>query len=784
MDNPATQTVLPLLNPSWRATWATRAIVHFKKGKSPGWLGLLLVHLLLANLLLSGLACAQSPSSAKVEASPEPVIKEVRIGFAGLYKLGYWTPVEVDVAAGNSSQTATLQLILPDNDGVASRVTSDPVSLIPGRLTTVRMFARFGLADADLLARLIVEEQVVAERSWSPYDSSESGIPQALPATDRLIVTVGPNLNIETALRIKLNNIHFAQLNGIENLPTRWFGYEGVNQLILVTSQADLYRGLEQNNRSAALLQWVRLGGKVLLTAGRSAPELFQPESPLGTLAPGEFMELVEFEQLSQIEAYANASQRIRQENQDSLVQLAQFQHARGRIEARDELGDQTIPLVVRSAYALGEVTLVSFDLDRPPFSTWSERGLLLARLLDLPTTRPAGDSDQDNRYTITTLGYNDLSGQLRSALFEFQNVSFVSFFVVGWLIFGYLLLIGPIDFLIVRRWLKRPELTWVTFPVTVILVSGLAYFAAYQLKGTTLRVNQVELIDMDLTTGTVRGTVWSSLFSPAAESYNLALQAKLPTGMSTEANVSAATQTKQFEQPTETLLAWLGLPGEALGGMNRPGVATALGMDRPYDFSPALDRLIDLPIQVWATKSLISRWQTERQIPLSANLREDLDNLLQGEITNELGVELKDARLYYDRWVYQLPNFPDGTSLVMGRDVQPVTSRTLLTQLRIIASKEVSAPYDAQSKDAARILEMMMFHQLTGGDQYTAGLGNQYQGFVDLSSHLKLHQAILVARMPSVGSSLLRDGQPVTADPERDWVYYRFVIPVTPPGS
>ena len=711
-------------------------------------------------------------------AEPETAqLSAVRVGFNGHYKLGCWTPVEVDIAPGDTAQTAQVQLIVADSDGVPTRVFSEPVALAPGQPATVHMFARFGQVEGDLVGRLMVDQQLLHQRVWQPGGVDEDGFPTAHPATDQLFVTVGQDLAISAALRIKLPRVHFARLSTVEGLPSRWFGYESVDQLLLLTSDPAPYHGFTEQHRAAAMLDWVRLGGNVLLTAGRSTPELFAPGSPLARLAPGEFVEMIDLRQLSEIESYAVASRQIAETAREALTPVAQFKNMAGPIDASVELGTEIIPLITRAAHGLGSVTLVSFDLDRPPFNSWNERGLLFARLLGLPTTRPAGE-EQDDRYTLNTLGYNDLSGQLRAALFEFRDVSFVSFFVVGWLIFGYLLLIGPVDYFVVRRWLKRPELTWITFPLTVVAVSVAAYFAAYSLKGTALRLNQVELVDVDLATNTVRGTVWSSLFSPASEAYNLSLEAQLPAAP-TDSH-PAASDPAASERP-QHLLAWLGLPGDALGGMNRQGASATLPIDRPYDFSLPLDAISNVPIQIWSTKSLIGRWQTTAAIPLEAELQEDLDGLLLGPIVNQLDVTLEEGRVFHDRWAYQLPKLAPGAAVRLGVNVQPVTTKTMLTQQRIIASKEVSTTFDAQSKEVPRILELMMFHELAGGDQYSRGLVNRHQNYVDLSRHAGLRRALFVARARHPGSKLTRDGQTLEPDEGHHWVYYRFVIPVTP---
>lgn len=707
-----------------------------------------------------------------------PKFNAIRVGFNGSYKLGCWTPVEVDIKSGTTAQTVKVQLIVDDSDGVPTRATSDPVSLIPGQTTMVRMFARFGQVEGALTGKLLIDDLIVDEHVWQPGKTNEGDFPTALPATDRLIVSVGNDLEIAKALRVRLDRIRFAHVAKLDALPDRWFGYEGVDQLLLVTSDATAFQGQDQGNRYAALRDWVRLGGKLLCTAGRSAPELFVAGKPLAELAPGKFGEMVDLRDLNDIESYAVTSQQIAESNRAALIEVARFRNLTGPVEASTQLGNERIPLIARGAYGLGEVTLIAFDVDLEPFSSWGERGLLQGKLLGITTTRPTGD-DEEDRFNVNTLGYNDLSGQLRSALFEFKDVSFVSFFVVAWLIFGYLLLIGPIDYLVVRRWLKRPELTWITFPLMVVAVSAAAYFAAYHLKGSTLRSNQAELVDIDLSTNTVRGTVWSSLFSPAAEPYNLSLAAKLPTTETTAADSEAAASAAP-----QKLLAWLGLPGDALGGMNRESASATLSIEKPYDFSGSLDSLSEVPIQIWSTKSLVTRWQTTAKIPLEAELNEDIDNLLAGRIVNRLDVVLEEGRLIYDRWAYQVPKLAPGAAVRLGVDINPVTAKTMLTQQRIVGSKEIVATFDTQSKDVPRILELMMFHKLAGGDQYSGGLFNRYQSYVDLSPLVELRRAVFVARVRTPGSVLERDGKPIAVDEDHHWVYYRFVIPVAPRKS
>ena len=58
-------------------------------------------------------------------------------------------------------------------------------------------------------------------------------------------------------------------------------------------------------------------------------------------------------------------------------------------------------------------------------------------------------------------------------------------------------------------------------------------------------------------------------------------------------------------------MFAWFGLSGEGLGGMNRPNprASTPVAWSDHYEFSPGLDAIRGVPIQVWATRSFTARW-------------------------------------------------------------------------------------------------------------------------------------------------------------------------------
>src|SRR5213078_1731380 len=117
----------------------------------------------------------------------------------------------------------------------------------------------------------------------------------------------------------------------------------------------------------------------------------------------------------------------------------------------------------------------------------------------------------------------------LVQTLEQFEGVPVISFGWVALFILLYILVVGPLDYFILKKVVKRLELTWVTFPTVVLVVSAAAYFTAYYLKGSELRINKVDVVDvvaeLDPETRVARGTqaagtTWFTLFSPRIQSY------------------------------------------------------------------------------------------------------------------------------------------------------------------------------------------------------------------------------------------------------------------------
>jgi len=712
---------------------------------------------ILASCVVSAAAAAQEPA--------EPVqIVELRAGFSGHFKVGYWAPFEVVVRAGSEPVSGNVELIVLDGDAVPTRVRpldDAPLSLEPGEEKTVLLDAKIGQLKSDVIVGFRSEGRLIASRRLSTTTDEE--LIHIMPAGRELVIWLTARSGNDNQTPFDERRVSLAHVSDPSRLPVHWWGYEGVDAVILVTGQDEIDSQLNSNSpQMTALDQWVRMGGRLIWSAGKRAEKVLAADSQLARFAPGKLESMVPLRQSTMLETYADTAEPLDAAGGVFANGVPKLTDVRGSIEAYAGSNPRDLPLVVRTPHGFGEVVFVAFDLESPALVQWPARAQLFDKLLRKGRAQ-ISESETGMLGQVTTLGFVDLSGQLRGALDQIQGVQLVPFWLVALLVLVYIVCIGPLDYFLVKKVLGRMESTWLTFTLTVVLFCAGAYFLAYQLKGNAIRTNQIDLVDFDAESGLIRGTSWSNLFSPQIDEYDVSL------GIHTLGNNGQAAAS-----PT-LLFSWLGVPGNGYGAMDPPGGAMPL-FTEPYDFSDKLDVLLHVPMAIWSSKAFVGRWWSEGAGKIEAELGDK--GKLVGTLTSHLDGPLEDAVLIYQRWAYPLRQLKPGQFIDIETQLDPQTVETYLRKVRIQGDHNVSAPYDRGSLDVPRIVEIMSAHELAGGESYT-GLVNQYQSFVDLSGLVKAGRAILIGRRAKAAAELTRDGQPMTTEADGRWTFYRYVFPV-----
>jgi hypothetical protein len=611
-------------------------------------------------------------------------------------KFAAWAPVYVDLeVTGEVGEAAELVIEAPDPDE-ATTTLALPVNLAglaPGTKLTGGENAPLGYlrpsggsGEITITVRTaggMPLSEPVRLRSLRPREPlayvvlALGGKPAGfeLPKATAAGADTGP---------LRGGRVELAGITSFAQLPDQWFGYEAADLVVLSTGTAsdDFLKRLlgspaspADKRKQDAFLEWVRRGGRVVVSVGANAklvPELpaLQALLPMAPKpdAPGRAVDVVAIQTPTVTGALAVKNGTF------PIANLTPQPGRAGRVlippPAR-QTEDKTV-LVAQGAFGLGRVTVVAFDLDRAPFAEFSQRPEFWDWLLrEAGAARASAGGDGKPRTAAgMTEDEDEAAVALRTHNDTFDGVPVVSFGWVALFIVLYILLIGPVEYFFLKRVLGRLELTWVTFPIIVLTVSALAYFSASAVKGRELKVNKVDVVDIDPASNRVYGTTWFTVFIPRIDTYSVGVT---PGDEWAGGTVDG------------TAVNWLGAP--------RGGRASL--MRRRYaihsDGTHTADGLENVPIQVWSTKAFSANWSARLDLePELAAFRShertprvevDLEHppgdrtKVIGSFTHHLPVPaLTDCVAFYAGQAYPLP----GEVIVNGGRVRLVLDQGL----------------------------------------------------------------------------------------------------------
>ena len=273
-------------------------------------------------------------------------------------------------------------------------------------------------------------------------------------------------------------------------LPNRVEAWGALDRLIWQDADASAL----SEEQLAALRGWLASGGRLVIAGGTTGasslagfPDAILPFRPTATtdVAPSSLRQL-----LGELPSGATDLPAL----SGTLID--------GRVLAA--VGDQAV--VAERAYGSGSVTIVGFD----PTASWL-KGTAVAESLwrRLVPTRTAGGPVVGD------------DSQIVQAASQLPSLALPPIGGLVALLGGYILLIGPINYLVLRRLDKR-EWAWVTMPALIAVFAVGSYTFGTLLRGSDLIVNEVAIVRG--APGATEGIAQAYLgvFSPNRGSYQL----------------------------------------------------------------------------------------------------------------------------------------------------------------------------------------------------------------------------------------------------------------------
>ena len=165
-----------------------------------------------------------------------------------------------------------------------------------------------------------------------------------------------------------------------------------------------------------------------------------------------------------------------------------------------------------------GRIVLVGSDLATDDFRGWPGAPRLWSRLLP---TNAALEQFFGGEFPIRQEMENSMSNALSTL--PALDVPPAELLLV--VIVAYILLIGPVSYIVLRR-VDRRELAWITAPLLVVVFSACSYGIGRTMKGGDVLMNEVAVIRTTAEGGSATVDTFAGIVSPDRTTYDLTVDA------------------------------------------------------------------------------------------------------------------------------------------------------------------------------------------------------------------------------------------------------------------
>jgi hypothetical protein len=478
---------------------------------------------LLVAVLLAVALVAHAPRPAQAASAVDIAVRSL---LGGGYEPGGWAALEVTLV--NDGTPTEGWVISATDAGTAHRF----VELPGGSRKVVTLYIQPGSF-----------QRQVEVRYEEPNGSvSASADVRSFEHLRNQLAIVGDGNGV---LRAQLTAGMFAEAPqpitlGPADFPDRPEALSGFGTIVWAADSGSLGDGQRR-----AIERWVADGGRLIVVAGAD----WQARTAgFGDLLPLHGMAAADGVSQQALAAWAGSDAPPA----DAATVATGTLHA----EARALVGaDDGTPLLSMRPVGGGRVILVGSDLATDAFRTWDGSGAFWARLLPadpgLESMFGGGIPDREQR-----------SGAMQQALNTLPSLDVPPAELLLVVIVAYILLIGPVSYLVLRR-LDRRELAWLTAPVLVILFTACSYGIGVSLKGSQVIVNQLAIVRSSTAGSAATVETYAGVFSPTRATFDMLVEADALLGQlgglrGREEGIPAAPSTATTEQGDPARLSQL----------------------------------------------------------------------------------------------------------------------------------------------------------------------------------------------------------------------------------
>jgi hypothetical protein len=749
-------------------------------------------------VVVSGSCC---PASAQDATASGPVtvddvtVDELSMGFNGAGRVGNWLPIRLKAQGLAASQEFVLTVIASDprGDQCESKVAT-ATSDASGKLTIYGVFMT-GRLDGPVRLRLenaegktawqhLVPCRAAGPSTGTPPTESDFADPvvkemKLLRHRSQTVLVAGtpaglPDLDQDLAANESTRDeFSLLRVATLSDFPETRRGLDSIDTILLVTDY-----GLSQK-QTDAIREWVLTGGNLMVSCGEKLPLLLS--SPVGQwLQPvfGIDQSLLASKDLTALQNFVSGASQLQTNRYD--VPVIRLSSDQPRVIVNSING----PLISRVSSGAGVITLIAVDLNLKPLDRWLSLSdlyetLLFGKILEV------GEEQARRGGKISSSGVTDIATQLANASDAIPANERWSSWHAMLLMLVYLAVIGPLDYLLVVRLLHRPRLTWLTFPLMLVMACGLTFWWSGSQRAVAT-VRQIHLLDVSQGDSQqfVRTRSWSSLSTSESRYGSVSVKDFQPAVAAVGLN--------------EKSLIWHGRNEEVFGGLYRSG-GVGLGQQSSRRTEIGDSGFTSVPLMADGSQAFLAEsFSDTGKSPLfESQLEMRGTGLVEGSFVHHLPGTIHDWVIVFGNRAYmpseksddafrqiepgkkwtresgqvriaEIRDFLRGTRIISGEKSTNASKGTTSTQIQALYNINGTNPFD--------ILLMTSLYESAGSENYVK-LKNEYLRRDEVGTALQLNTALLIGVIDAPLSDLSLDDQIV--EPTSTGTVVRLLLPV-----
>ena len=562
-------------------------------------------------------------ASAPAASAADAVTMTARPLAGGHVRVGAWSAIEVDLANDGPAVAGELRL---GSANAGSSTYAALVDLPTGSRKRYVLYAQPSIFGRALGVTLVADGATLAKAdgpvtTHDPYQSV-IGVVAEEP---------GP---LVAALNAALADPRVAAPAVVplvpEDLPARVEAWSAIDRLVW----QDVDTARLEPEQLVALRTWLGLGGRLVILGGSTGT------TTLGSLPD----DLLPFRPTSTVDAAASDVEQLL----GGTVDVSRAVPALGGTLLSGTVMGRSGDAVIAAERSIGQgrTTIIGIDPTTDGIAGTPAAQALWRRAMPLAVSA-----------VVNPMSLPDDSG-IVGALNNLPAVGLPPLEQLAALLIAYIALVGPINYLVLRR-LDRREWAWITMPLLIVVFSVGAFGLGRALKGSDTIVNSIAIIRGAAGADTGLGQVYVGVFSPSRRTFDVSV-----AGGALLSNPLSVEQQGAGAAPLDVLL---GDPARVRG------YTVGFGVLRGFRAETAL------PVPTF-----------ESDLALR-------DGRLQGTVTNTSDETVEDAAVVYGGSLAKLGDLPAGATARV--DLQLGTNQAFQSGI----SDRIFGPYTGGSSERDR---------------------------------------------------------------------------------